>query len=156
MYISVFLNISTGISFKNPKYTEGYFVEKRCLVSRGFLFIVVILLYVFPNFVVICVTLTPPPYFRMKLDYPLFIFCYHCLVLKQNWFKVLLFFFPFGDWQKSPLFMLRKTSFWFLFQQGTLTALIFSTTLPYKTALQVTRKESTQLLAADNVLYILF
>lgn len=131
-------------------------MEKTCLVSRGFLFTVVILLYVFSDFVVMCVTLTPPSYFRMKLDYPLLIFCCCCLVLKHNWFKVLLSFFPFGDWQESPSFMLCKTGFWFLFQQGTLTVLILSTTLPYGTALRVTRKESTQLLAADNVLYILF
>lgn len=127
---------------------------KRCLVSKGFLFIVVILRYVASNFVVICVTLTPS-YFRMKSDYPPFIFCCHCLVLKQNWLKVLLSFFPFGDWQKS-LCVLCKTGFWLLFQQGPLTVLTFSTTLLYRTALQVTRKESAQLLAADNILYILF
>ena len=118
-------------------------MEKRGLVSRGFLFIVVILLYIFTSFVVVCVALTTPPYFRMKLDYPLFIFCCQWLVLEQNWFKVLLSFFSVGDWQESPLFMLRKTGFWFLFQQGTLTVLIFSTTLPHGTAPQVTRKEST-------------
>lgn len=43
-------------------------MEKRCLVSRGFLFSAVVLFYVFNNFV-ICVTSTS---FRMKLDYHLF------------------------------------------------------------------------------------
>lgn len=46
-------------------------MEKRYLVSRGFLFIAVVLLYVFNNFV-ICFASTP--YFRMKLDYHLFMF----------------------------------------------------------------------------------
>lgn len=48
-------------------------MDKRCLVSRGFLFIAVILLYVFNNFVV-CVTLTPPSYFKIKLDDHFFMF----------------------------------------------------------------------------------
>lgn len=57
-------------------------MENRCLVGKGFCFIAVTLLYNFSNFVVISVILIP--YIRMKLDYPLFNFWYHCSVFKTE------------------------------------------------------------------------